>query len=401
MKFIHAGDIHLGNPFVGLRNIPNWTQNLVQEAGNTAFQRLVADAIAEDVDFILLPGDLFDGGSLDAQVILTVLNAFEELKAAKIQVILAYGNHDFMVGQNKDLPWPDNVFVLASDKVESRQLTSKHGELVTFSGFSYGQQHINADMLSQFPSRNQASKYHIGLYHGELGQPGQGDYAPFSLTAMNSKHYDYWALGHIHVRQTLQERPFIGYSGDLQGLNKNETGHKGYYLVDDASGQLQGQFIDVAPVIWLQEKLTLPADLAVNELSNYIRQHVQGDRDNFALITLALSSDDARIQSLLANGQLQAQLMQDSRTQDQWYIWELTYLATTTDGQLPQLAQADWQASVATVFTLDNLQALGLKQVVDSELLHEFLQVEKLQELQTAVSLKIQTLARGEDSDEN
>ena len=57
----------------------------------------------------------------------------------------------------------------------------------------------------------------IGLYHGALGEDGQGDYAPFTLSDMQVKHYDYWALGHIHVRQTLQDKPFIGYSGSIQG----------------------------------------------------------------------------------------------------------------------------------------------------------------------------------------
>lgn len=87
------------------------------------------------------------------------------------------------------------------------------------------------------------------MYHGSVGTEGSS-YAPFSVGDLLSKNYDYWALGHIHKRQTLNQRPFVGYSGNLQGLNLTETGPKGYYLVSDDTGRLVPTFVAVAPVVW-------------------------------------------------------------------------------------------------------------------------------------------------------
>lgn len=400
MKFIHAGDIHLGNPFLGLRNLPNWVQNIVQDAGNTAFRRLIADAIAEQVDFVLLPGDLFNSNEVDAQIELTVLKAFDELRAASIPVFLSFGNHDYLASKRADFPWPSNVH-LFDESVTTMQLTTKAGESVAISGFSYGQQHIETAMIDQFPVKQTGSKYHLGMYHGELGRAGSGNYAPFALTALNEKHYDYWALGHIHLRQTLQMEPFIGYSGNLQGLNKNESGDKGYYLVTDQNGQLIPTFVAVAPIIWTEEELEIPMNLATNELVAYIRKSIQGDSENFSLINLRIISDDARVLSLIANGQLQAQLAQSSQTRDPWYIWQISLKELQKTVQLPHLPADAWDNNITEIFTLDNMQAAGLKQVHDPELLDEFLNDEKLTEIMDMVKVKLQLLGKDVSSDEN
>ncbi len=77
MKFIHAADLHLGNPFVGLANVPAWLQNNLQTASETALARLVDDAIAESVDFVLLAGDLFDTTTPDTRAQLTLVTALQ------------------------------------------------------------------------------------------------------------------------------------------------------------------------------------------------------------------------------------------------------------------------------------------------------------------------------------
>ena len=50
---------------------------------------------------------------------------------------------------------------------------------------------------------------------------------------MNSfkKDSDYWALGHIHKRQIVHEKPYIVYPGNIQGRQIKETGEKGCSLV--------------------------------------------------------------------------------------------------------------------------------------------------------------------------
>ena len=74
--------------------------------------------------------------------------------------------------------------------------------------------------------------FHIGMLHGSLaGDETHAVYAPFTKSELLAKQYDYWALGHIHLRQQLHEEPPIVYPGNIQGRHRNERGEKGFYEV--------------------------------------------------------------------------------------------------------------------------------------------------------------------------
>jgi DNA repair exonuclease SbcCD nuclease subunit len=62
----------------------------------------------------------------------------------------------------------------------------------------------------------------------EMHQP----YAPSDFEHLRRSGFDYWALGHVHLRQELSGEPPIHYAGSLQGRNPRETGPKGGLLVD-------------------------------------------------------------------------------------------------------------------------------------------------------------------------
>lgn len=164
-------------------------------------------------------------------------------------------------------------------------------------------------MIAAFPLKTTLADYHIGLYHGALGVDGD-PYAPFTLSDMLAKNYDYWALGHIHVRQTLNQTPFIGYSGDLQGLNRKEVGTKGYYLVESENHTLVPKFRKAAAIIW--EQVTL--EDVKNEsdiISQIVAYHV--DQMTFLSVEILSHLDDAtsqRIASGITIEKLRAQLPQ-------------------------------------------------------------------------------------------
>ena len=60
MKFIHAADLHLDTPFLGLRTAPAALWQQIYDATFTAFAKIVDAALAEQVDFVCLVGDLYD-----------------------------------------------------------------------------------------------------------------------------------------------------------------------------------------------------------------------------------------------------------------------------------------------------------------------------------------------------
>ena len=57
MKFIHAADSHLGNPFKGLdRELPAALKQLVQASTMHAFEKMITQALTAQVDFLVIAG---------------------------------------------------------------------------------------------------------------------------------------------------------------------------------------------------------------------------------------------------------------------------------------------------------------------------------------------------------
>lgn len=61
MKFIHTADIHLDSPLVGLAAYQDAPVQQLRTVTRDAFSRLVDAAIEEEVDFMVIAGDLYDG----------------------------------------------------------------------------------------------------------------------------------------------------------------------------------------------------------------------------------------------------------------------------------------------------------------------------------------------------
>ncbi|EAC9858892.1 DNA repair exonuclease, partial [Listeria monocytogenes] len=161
------------------------------------------------VDFVLLAGDTFHQARPSLKVQHDFFAQLQRLGEAQIPVYMIFGNHDYYDPQRYWFAFPENVILFSSEEVQTVQGTTKNGETYAISGFSYQHPWITENKVTEFPARA-AVDYHIGLYHGD--QAGER-YAPFSISEMKPKGYDYWGLGHIHVPKTLSEQPPILYPG--------------------------------------------------------------------------------------------------------------------------------------------------------------------------------------------
>jgi hypothetical protein len=89
----------------------------------------------------------------------------------------------------------------------------------------------------------------VGVLHTSADDPGEHEsYAPCSIASLTLKNYDYWALGHIHARRVLSERPWIVFPGNMQGRHPRESGAKGCTLVtveDGAIATVEHRAVDV------------------------------------------------------------------------------------------------------------------------------------------------------------
>lgn len=233
MRFLHAADLHLDSPLRGLDRYEGAPVDDVRGATRRAFENLVATALSERVDLVVIGGDLYDGDWPDHNTGLFFVKGVTQLAEAGIPVAIVRGNHDAASKLTKSLRLPRNVHLLADAKPETVVLDEIG---VAVHGQSFVTPAVLDDLASAYPAPIQGC-FNIGLLHTSLnGRPGHDNYAPTTLDVLRGKGYDYWALGHIHAAEIVLREPWVVYPGNTQGRDIRESGAKGCSLVSVENG---------------------------------------------------------------------------------------------------------------------------------------------------------------------
>ena len=234
-RFFHSADIHLDSPLTGLAGVDGRVAERIRSAPRAAFEALVERAIQDQVDFFVIAGDLYDGTWRDYKTGLFFAEQMGRLNQAGIPVFVLHGNHDAESQITRPLALPDNVRVFGARNAQTFHLEELN---VALHGQSFREKAVTDDLVPGYPAPVKGA-FNIGVLHTALG--GMGDhanYAPCSLPELVAKGYDYWALGHVHQGQVLNERPHVVFPGNLQGRHVRETGPKGACLVTVEVGEV-------------------------------------------------------------------------------------------------------------------------------------------------------------------
>ncbi|MFP4315432.1 MAG: exonuclease SbcCD subunit D [Desulfovibrionales bacterium] len=233
-RFLHAADLHLDSPLQGLETYPDAPVEQIRAASRRALDNLVDLAISEDVNFLVIAGDLFDVDWKDYHTALFFAQRMGRLGRAGIPVFVASGNHDAASVISRALRFPDNVSVFSHKKPETLFLEDLG---VALHGQGYAERQLRDNLAAGYPFAV-PGLFNIGVLHTALtGRAGHDLYAPCSPSDLRAKGYHYWALGHIHQREVICEDPWIVFSGCLQGRHIKEAGSKGATLVTVDDGR--------------------------------------------------------------------------------------------------------------------------------------------------------------------
>ena len=248
VRFIHAADIHLDSPLKGLANRHNLPTAKILAATRDALVNLVTLAIDQKVDFVLLAGDIYDGDPEDLKANFHFNQQMGRLNQKNIKVVMITGNHDAKSKISKPLSPPKNLTILSAHQPESCEIT-KEGEVIAIiHGQGFLNQAETRNLAGTYPAPV-AGKLNIGILHTSLdGREGHANYAPTTTNELINKGYSYWALGHVHTREVVHEKPYIIFPGNIQGRHIRETGAKGCYLVtfnDNSEAKLVFKPLDV------------------------------------------------------------------------------------------------------------------------------------------------------------
>lgn len=273
MKFIHAADIHLDSALHGLERYEGAPVEEIRSATRRAFDNLIELAIDEQVAFVLLVGDLYDGDWKDYNTGLYFIERMGRLRAASIRVFIVAGNHDAASQITKHLRLPDNVTLFSTRKPE-RVVLDDLG--VSICGQGFATRAVTDDISQGYP-QGDPQLLNIGLLHTCLdGKPGHEPYAPCTVDGLRSKGYQYWALGHVHKREEVCQDPWIVFPGNIQGRHIREIGPKGCTLVTVDGGEIvEVAHRDLDVMRWSICELDVSATETVDDIYEQVREGLQ------------------------------------------------------------------------------------------------------------------------------
>jgi DNA repair exonuclease SbcCD nuclease subunit len=237
-RFVHTADIHLDSP---LRSLALRDATLAETVGNatrTALTRIIDLCLDEQVDALLIAGDLYDGEQTSMKTALFLARELARLDAAGIRTFIIRGNHDAMSKITQELVLPGSVKVFGA-KAEAVALESRAGRPdIVIHGLSFRESRAPESLLPRYRPPVEGA-VNIGLMHTSLGGSASHDlYAPCSPADLDASGFRYWALGHIHQRSVTAGRATIVMPGIPQGRDINEAGAGSASLVtvaDDGS----------------------------------------------------------------------------------------------------------------------------------------------------------------------
>ena len=284
LRFVHTADLHLGSRVMSLPGMDEEDTTALANATYGAWRNIVDLCIGEEVDFLLVAGDTYDGADRNIRAQLQFIEGLRRLDENSIAAYVVRGNHDPDDAWSESIAMPENTTIFSSSEPEVVIHRDPDGRpLAAIVGMSFATVHIYDNLAEQFPGQEDEWPFTIGLLHCSVGGTvGHEPYAPCSIQDLRRCGYDYWALGHIHRPTILSAgNPQIIYAGTA-GARYGETGERGCRLVTvDADGTVEVEAVRTCRHLWTEIEIDLsgsvdPAALEEDpeETRSYIREEV-------------------------------------------------------------------------------------------------------------------------------
>ena len=227
MKIIHCADIHLASKME--TNLSKEKSKARRDEIFDSFIRMIEYAIKNDINHIIIAGDLFDEKKVSNTVIKRLLQII--IRANQITFYYLEGNHDVNVLDDVTLPF--NL------KVMKQEFNKYYIDNICIAGTS-----INNPAIVNFDN----AFFNILILHGNVTKYKSVNSEDIYLQDYNEKNVNYFALGHIHKNEImkLSENSVAVYCGCLEGRGFDELGEKGFYVLDISNKLDDINFVSVA-----------------------------------------------------------------------------------------------------------------------------------------------------------
>jgi DNA repair exonuclease SbcCD nuclease subunit len=308
LRFIHASDLHLDRTIEGVAECPvSWEERML-DVSKRAARRLFQKCIEEEVDFLILSGNVLNANLAPPGIFLFLVEQFERLKRVGIAVYWAGGEFDSPEDFPSAFPLPDNVHRFPSHSIQEYYFQRTEGAdtlpIAKLVGMSRNQRNRRI-RSSEFPAEA-GGLFTIAVANGEV-----------ESESLSQRYMDYWAMGGSYKRQTFYGNPrkkgpdgkplplepehrlhakdkkdsppppfIVHYPGSTLARSPHDIGLYGATLVDvplTESGKAIGEPVlshfSTSPIRWVNDRVVLEATDDGGKLADELRQRIKNYRD--------------------------------------------------------------------------------------------------------------------------
>jgi DNA repair exonuclease SbcCD nuclease subunit len=240
-KFAHLADCH-----IGAQKYPE-----LKEIEMNAFKKCMDKCIIEQVDFIVISGDLFNSNLPNMGAVKEAVEKMKEVRDQGIPIYVNYGSHDYSPNETSIIDLLNSTGLIqkiVEGQIEDEKLKLKFfqdpGTGVKLCGISARKMGLESSYYDALDRESLQIEpgFKIFVFHSAIT-----DFKPEFLAEMDSiplslfpKGFDYYAGGHVHMHSehhpegygplTYPGPTFGSYSKDMEISARGEE--RGFYLVN-------------------------------------------------------------------------------------------------------------------------------------------------------------------------
>jgi len=303
IRFLHAGSFHLEATLQGFYEVPEHLAETLVNAPFAAAERVFAAALREEVDFVILSGDLLDPTNAGPRAVAFLTEQFTRLAEKGIPVYWAASRLDQTDSWLSSLEWPENVNFLPNASVES--IEHKRGELpiARICGRSWHESRTLRS--SEFVAVASDLPRIVVLSESlEIDDPDRSGVL-------------YWGLGGSVSADTSHAGVSVVHCpGGPQGFQPSDSGPHGCSLAHvDPEGRVRTRMIQTDSWRWCLPRLNLTAGIAYDTVVHEMRSRMEKllEEAQRPLLVCWLASGWGRFDSVFAQATQRDEILEKLR----------------------------------------------------------------------------------------
>jgi len=262
-RFIHASDFHLEKPLGDLDQLPPHLREAMAAAPRAAAQAVFDAALADNIDFLVLCGDLVSPMAAGPHGMSLLLDNFEKLHAKQTPVFWVAGTADDPARWPDAAPLPPNVTLFPKNRAVAVPVERAGRTICVVIGrSSEGRTSLHVPSYRIEPT----DEYTVAVGHGTA-----------DAAALAEGRFDYWALGGEHNRREIEDAAESAaiQCGTPQGRSLDEPGPHGYSVVDvDADGTTRVHAIESDTFRYCHVRIDAAEIAQVGSLKNLLGERI-------------------------------------------------------------------------------------------------------------------------------